>query len=295
MKIINVIKFSALCIVAALLVAVAYFTSFQTESDCLEITFLDVGQGDCAYIKTPDNYRMMIDSGDKGSYENYIKPFLGKRRVEKLDAAVISHFHEDHFSGIYEMIGEKQIDKVYVPLMEKQDFYADMIKEKCDYNGVEYVPTGFAELIYAGDDDIRIYSLFPADFLYNEEDDESGNNVAIILMVEYKHKIFLFTGDVEQDAELKLLEYMELNSDVLKVGHHGSKTSTSDELLNSVTPEYAVISCGVNNSYGFPNEEVLKKLEDCGAKIYRTDLHGDITFTLDKDGNISITTSRQEE
>ena len=115
MKIINLIKIFCLSIVAAVFVAIAFNTSFEKESDKLEITFLDVGQGDCAYIKTPDNYRIMIDTGDEGTYDNYIKAFLGSRKIPYLDAAVVTHFDSDHCRGLYEMLGEKRVDTVYVP------------------------------------------------------------------------------------------------------------------------------------------------------------------------------------
>jgi len=293
MKIVNLIKFLFLCLAAAILVIIAFDTSYTRESNNLEITFLDVGQGDCAYIKTPDNFRLLIDSGDKGTYKNYLKPFMGSRRINSIDAAVVTHFDSDHFYGLYEMFGKKRVDKVYVPYGAHYNYLTDILYESCLYHDIDYESIKMGDIIYEGKDGVKIWALFPNNLIYDNRENITQNNDSIVIMLEYKDKKFLFMGDIENDAEIALIKYMDLKADVLKVGHHGSETSTSKFFINEVRPKYSVISCGYENKFDLPDITVIDRLETFGSKVYRTDLDGDITFLVDEEGELSVKTAKQ--
>ena len=292
MKSVNLFKFIFLCLISVVLVVIAFVTSYETESNNLEVTFIDVGQGDCVYIKTPDNFRMLIDAGDKGSYEKYLKKFFARKRIKALDVAVVTHFNSDHFYGFAEILGKKRIDNVYVPYGSEGNLYSDYlyqacIENKCNY---EYIKGGYK--IYEGEDGVKIFVMFPSDFVYKRTEETSENNNSIVILLEYSGRKFLFMSDIEEEAEKAIANFFTCKADVLKVGHHGSNTSSSDYFLSEVLPEYSVISCGKNNSYGFPDMRVLERLRRYNSKIYRTDESGNIQFIVDKKGEININTSK---
>ena len=147
----DLVKFISLCIVAVILAALALYTSYTYEGEDLEITFLNVGQGDCAYIKTPDNHRIFIDGGEEHSYDNYLKHFLGKRRIKHINSAVVSHFHSDHAGGILELIDKKRIDTIFVPkTQERTTLIEDKLIEASEKRGIGYIPREIGEIIYDG-------------------------------------------------------------------------------------------------------------------------------------------------
>lgn len=287
-------KFIILMLLSLVLLAIAIYTSFTYESDNLEITFIDVGQGDCAYIKTPDMHRIIIDGGDVGAYDEYIKPYLGRKRISHINSAVVTHFHSDHASGILELMEQKQVDRVYAPKTKGNTVLIDAkLQDACENSGAKYIKREIGEFIYNGDDGVKIKAWFPNDvILDNTGDDYNENNNSLVLMLEYAGKKALFTGDIEEDAEDVLVDYVELDADILKVPHHGSDVSSTEEFIDKVSPQYAVIQCGVNNEYGFPHKVVLNRLEERSVEVLRTDLDGDITFVIDKRGNIKVNTSK---
>lgn len=291
MKTINLVKFIFLSIIACVLVIFAFKTGYVSESDNLEIVFLDVGQGDCAYIKTPDNYRILIDSGDEGSYKNKIKNFLGERNVNKLDACLVSHFHEDHYYGIYEMMGQKDIDCVYMPRVDEDNLVKELLKFKTDEFGIKCISLSAGDVIYNGKDGVKISALFPDKSVYvNYKKVE--NNDTLVLLVEYKGKKILFTGDLEADAQKYLAKAKDVDADILKVAHHGSKDALYESFIDEASPVYSIISCGADNVFSFPHDVVIDKLAKQNSKIYRTDINGDITFIIDDNGEIKVQTAR---
>lgn len=290
MKIINLIKFLILCIFAIISVFFAFNTSLTKEYDGLEVTFLDVGQGDCVYIKTPDNHRFFIDTGDKGSYKKYIKPFIDKKKILYIDGVILSHYNSDHFYGLYEMLGSIDINKIFVPDIKNKNFLSDMLDEKAKYNNVMCKSVRSNDVIYESDD-IKIYTIFPDDEIFKDEDASSNNN-CVVVMLEYKNIKLLFTGDLEKDAEKTLVKNKELDVDILKVAHHGSDTSSSEEFLTATTPEYSIISCGIYNQYNFPDKDVVDRLKSIGSTVLQTDKNGNITFFIDKNSDIKVKTSK---
>ena len=282
-------KFILLSLLAIMLWFIAIDSSYIHESDMLEVSFVDVGQGDCVYIKTPSGERILIDGGDKGSYKKYIGPFLAKRRVKGIDKAVVSHFHEDHTSGIMEMMEKRDIDSVVVPELAEESEIKDEFLKKCRKHKIPVNKYVMGDILYKGKDGVLISVLSPNPYSFDEY---TENDNSMVLMLEYKNKRILFTGDIGKKAEKELISMHNVKADIIKAGHHGSDKSSSFELLREVLPEFCVIQCGKNNFYGFPSDTLLKRLNRFEVNTLRCDLMGDITFIISEYGDIKIKTAR---
>ena len=284
--------------------ALSFYIIFQffLSSPHLEVAFIDVGQGDSAYIGTPSGKTVILDAG--GSVfgqtrvgERVVGSYLIKRGKFSVDMAIASHYHADHVKGIIELSDVVKIKNFMLPDVEYRPRLHDDLVSAANQAGanVHYISRGQDINV---DEDTKFITLFPLQSGISEHSGVSymskkdPNNDSLVLKLTYGNTSFLFTGDLESDAELALLEDSRLNSDVLKVGHHGSKTSTGQEFLEKVAPSFAVISVGGNNNYGHPHHDVLERLILSNAKTYRTDFHGTVTFLVDKSGIFTIKTSR---
>ena len=246
------------------------------EDSYLEITYLDVGQADSALVEC-DGHFMLIDGGNVED-SNLIYSVLQREGASHLDVVVGTHAHEDHIGGLSGALEYATADVVYCPVTDYDSTAFENFKARADANGGIVVPE-VGDSFSLGSADVEILGV-------NATDD----NTSIILMVEYGDTSFLFTGDAEREAEEAVLD-QDLSADVLKVGHHGSETSTSYVFLNEVLPDYAIISVGEDNSYGHPDDAVLSRLRDADVQVFRTDMQGDIVVTSDGE-NITITPSR---
>lgn len=239
------------------------------SGDILRVTYIDVGQGDSTYITFPDGENMLIDGGSNNSMAY---DYLKGEKVSKIDYLVATHPHEDHIGGLAEICENTKTNKVYLPDVSASTkiynrFLTALDKGNCDVNVAE------EGVLIKETDNLRVEILSPVESEY-----DNLNNYSAVVKITYKDVSFLFTGDCEADAE-ELLDFSKVEADVLKVGHHGSKSSSSRDFINAVNPKYAVISVGENNSYGHPNDKVLERLADIEAKVYRTDVLGDICVT----------------
>lgn len=241
----------------------------------LTVCFVDVGQGDCSVIFLPDGKIMMIDGGDNG-HENEVFSFLEKNSVDKIDYLIATHPHSDHIGTLPEVINEYEIGAFYMPqVIHTSETFENMIDELNDKDMKINTAIGGKRIFENGD----VYAEFVAPVSKEYED---LNNYSAVVRLVYKEKSFLFTGDMEILSEDEVLnEGYYINSDVLKVAHHASTTSSSDKFLKDVSPEYAVISCGVDNDYGHPHNKVLNRLKKYCNNIYRTDEMGTITMISD--------------
>ncbi len=238
----------------------------------MEVHFMDVGQGDATLI-TCDGHAMLIDAGDdtKGTA---IQNYLRKQKIKSLDYLVLTHPDADHIGGAPVIITKFEISKVFVSNFEKDNkTYRKLIQALDDKDLKSLTPSVKSK-----------YSLGTAEFTILAPGDtyDTPNDSSVALLLKNGKNTFLFTGDAEEAAEKDMLSTgIDISADVYKVGHHGSRSSTSQKFFRAVDPDYAVISCGEGNSYGHPHAETLNTLRTNGVAVYRTDEDGTIIASSD--------------
>ena len=270
---------------------------FFTIPKKLEINFIDVGQGDSTFIITPKNQTILIDGGGSLSKDydvgkNTLLPYILDKGYTKIDYIFISHFDQDHIGGLLTILKKLKVGKVIISkqIESSQNYkeFLSTVKEK--KIKVEVVKAGEKLII---EDNIYFDILWPKK---DEEISENAiNNNSIVMKMYYKEFSILFTGDIEEIAENKILELYKgqdnkLISNVLKVAHHGSKTSSKKEILDKINPQVALIGVGKNNLFKHPSDETIENLKKFNTFIYRTDKNGEITLQIDKDGKYFINT-----
>ena len=252
----------------------------------LRATFLDVGQGDCALVEFPRGKRMLIDGGglygDFDVGENVVAPFLWKRRILKVDYLVMSHPEPDHYKGL------TFIARNFYPrefwhngMTSKAATYKELLKIIKD-KGITMVKVkdGFSRSFGGA----RVEALHPAEGWFPGGERKKGwaNNNSLVLRITFGGHTFLFTGDIEGEAENRLLrDNKKLQAQVLKGPHHGSKTSSTYYFVKEVSPQYAVFSLGYKNIFHFPSKRVVSRYEEVGCQTLRTDLDGAVTVISD--------------
>jgi competence protein ComEC len=276
-------KYLFTIIVLAIAAAVAYVIPETDEPvrDLGQVVFVDVGQGDCTFVRTPNGSTLLIDGGEYDAFNAELRPFLKSRGIDKVDFALATHYHSDHMGGIYELVEAGMADNLIIPDYEPENKSKSKLLKVSQRTGTRVMQVSADDKIQLGDIDVDITVLHPEKGGFSKTDE---NNNSLVLMLSYLGTDFLLTGDAEDDAEASVLKKFNIEADVLKVGHHGSSSSTSKNFIQAVDPTYAVIQCGEGNSYGHPHYETLDILEDNDARIYRTDTDGDISFFIDEKG-----------
>lgn len=260
-------------LIPVMCISVMTFNIFQND----EIIFVSVGQGDSVHISA-DGHNILIDGGGSENYnvgENILKQYLLKNGVNRLDLALLTHLHTDHYLGIFQLNNVFPIGKIGIPYAysEADDLpdNALVIREKYSINM---------------SDDVRVDVIWPIESTGTVTNSDEANENNTVYMIYYGDFKILVTGDLIEEDEHEMISYYResdiLKADILKVGHHGSKTSTSEEFLDAVDPEIAVIQVGLNNMYGHPAKQTLTRLSDRGIKIYRTDINGEVGLDLRK-------------
>lgn len=243
-----------------------------TNGEVLSIHYLDVGQGDSTFIELPNGKTMLIDAGEKSQGE-VVKSYLDNLEIKTVDYLIGTHPHTDHIGGLAYIIESFEINNIYMPKATSTSKTYENLLETIKKKNLS-VTSARSGVVIIDEDGLKVEVLSPIKGSY------SGlNNYSVVLKISYGKNVFLFMGDAEELVEKEING--DVSADVIKVGHHGSMTSSSEEFVARVKPKYAIISVGVNNKYDHPSEDILKRYEAVGAKTYRTDLNGNIVIKSD--------------
>lgn len=286
-------KAQLIVVVAFVIIAVVsfYFNKDKVEPSVsapngnIEISYLDVGQGDSAYIRVND-FDILIDSGPRSDSDKLMKQ-LEEKNIDDFEIVIATHPHEDHIGGMTKVFEKYEVENFYMPkISHNTKTFENMIKAVSN-EGIKAKVIKEGTSIELGEGArIDVYSPM-------HESYDNLNDYSPIMKLTYGNNKFIFTGDAEVESEKEVLEKYadKLKGDVIKFGHHGSSTSSSSAFVEAISPKYGIISCGVDNSYGHPHRETLSLIKEEGIKAYRTDLQGQITLTSDGN-NISFKTEK---
>ena len=278
-------KFDAFTIIAIVIVVIASVVVYLwnnrsdlaspslSDGEC-ELHMIDVGQGDACLITT-DEGNILIDAGPQEG-EDELERYLLLCGIESLDYVILTHPHEDHIGNADMVIDNFYVKNVIMPDVTTTTVCFEALLESIDDSGSRLIMAEQGDTYKVGGLSFKI--LGPA-----ECDPENLNNCSIVLRADYGDVSMLFSGDAERSAELEVYERYadELDCDIFKVGHHGSSTSNCDEFITAASPDLALISCELGNSYGHPHREVIAMLKERGITYRRTDIDGDVVVATD--------------
>lgn len=244
----------------------------NTNNDLLKVHYLDVGQGDSIFVELPNNETMLIDAAESYQSENIIN-YLKNLNYQKIDYVIGTHPHTDHIGGLKDIINTFEIGKIFMPkVVSTTKTYESLLMAIKDKN--LKINTAKAGTSIIDTDALKINILAPNNSIYTEL-----NNYSVVTKITYGTTKFLFMGDAEKLSENEIKE--NVTADVIKIGHHGSNTSSSIDFIKKVNAKYGIISVGLNNKYNLPKEETITNWENSGTKIYLTSTNGTIRASSD--------------
>lgn len=255
----------------------------KTSSQSISVHCLDVGQGDAIFVELPDYKCMLIDAGVSGKGD-YIKSYITARGYDKVDYLVATHPHADHIGSMDYIVNNMDIGQIYMPNVATTTKTYERLLEAVRDKGLK-IKSAKAGMKIIDDDNLCVCIIAPAKI-----DEDNLNNCSVIIKITYLKDSYLLTGDAEKE-ELSAVT-ADMSADVLKVGHHGSRTSSTEEFFEEVNPKYALISCGTDNDYGHPHKETVKLLKQFNVEYYRTYIQGTITITSDGERNYRVITEK---
>ena len=257
----------------------------RTEANVtdLQVHYIDVGQADCILIRVPTENgtkNMLIDAGTSDGYkQQVILDYLDGQGVETLEYMIVTHPHADHNAAALKVLKTYTVENLILPECEtEQKTWLNML-EWMDEQNKEYIPSKVGDTYQIGDASFEI--LGPVDGVKVKD----TNDYSVVIRLDYGENKFLFTGDAEvasEEAMLKASDASKFKCDVLKVGHHGSESSTGSAFLAAADPSLAIIMCGEGNEYGHPDSVVVERLQKANVSVLRTDLEGSIVICSDK-------------
>ncbi|MGU8481380.1 ComEC/Rec2 family competence protein [Clostridium perfringens] len=247
-------------------------SSAESEYSGMSVTYLNVGQGDSELIQV-NGINMLIDAGTNAGANDLVKD-LKNRGIKTIDIAIATHPHEDHIVGMDEVLENFDVKSFYAPkVAHTTKTYENMLKAvKNEGLKIKQIKEG-TKIDLGKDTEVQVYSPVKSQY-------EELNNYSPVMKISYGQNSFMFTGDAESLVEKEILnENKDLKADVLKLGHHGSHSSTSEEFLKAVDPSIAIVSCAKDNKYGHPHKETMSNLKKAGITVYETFRDGDITIS----------------
>jgi len=243
---------------------------------------IDVGQADSILIET-SNQKMLIDAGNTEDGEKLVSYFKGLG-INEFNYVIGTHAHEDHIGGMSDIINNFKVDRFLMPdVITTTKTFEDTL-DALNSKSIKFETPSIGDTYSMDDAIIKV--------LYVGTDEDNLNNDSIVLKMNYKNVKFLFMGDATTSVEKEIMND-DLKADILKVGHHGSNTSTSSDFLKKVKPSYAIVSVGLNNTYNLPSSKIIDRLKKQNISVYRTDESGTINVTSDGD-NINIETVKTD-
>ncbi len=260
----------------------------ETWPGQLELTAIDVGQGDSLLVVLPDGKRLLVDGGGIPAFgnrpaaetnigEDVVAPYLWQRGLRRLDVVALSHAHEDHIGGLAALVRDFHPRELWTGATPESPAWNNLRRE-AQAAGIRIVPMETGRRFAYGGTEMEVLAPF-ADYVPAEI---PKNNDSLVLRLRYGQRSFLLSGDIEKPIERRMLDGNEVAPvDVLKVAHHGSHTSSTEEFLNASAPLYAIISVGLENSYGHPHRDVLERMAQHGVTVYRTDVDGAVSIRTD--------------
>lgn len=253
----------------------------EKNQEKLLVSFIDCGQADCIFIKTPQGQQIIIDFGDNKGLKDLSQKIPWWRKT--IDLMIITHPHDDHIAGMANIIKKYQVNNImYTGVIGDSPIYTDLL-DLIKQENIPLIVPNKDQIISLGDD-CALKIIFPWENLMNKEV-ANLNNSSIVSQLKCQGSSFLFMGDAELEVEQEILnKNIELKSDILKVGHHGSITSSQQEFLEKVNPQIAIIMVGENNKFNHPSLRTVKKLERINSQIFRTDIEGTIDIINEGQG-----------
>ena len=267
----------AKALLLVLIISFLLLFSLNSTAENLKIHFIDVGQGDSVLIEEAGGKNILVDGGDRAnSIADGIIDYLKKQKLKKLDYIISTHPHADHIGGLVDIMDNFEVGTV----LDSGKIHSSKTYEnyliKIDQENINFKTPRRGDQFEIGES--KITFLHPAEPVENY----NLNNSSLVFVLEYANQKFLFTGDIEREVEKELLQkYPELRVELIKVPHHGSKSSSLSNWISSLNAELAVIQVGADNHYGHPTAEVIKLYQKEGARVYRNDLNGNIVLTAD--------------
>lgn len=263
-----------------------YFAFSSDESSKAPVTpdengiyvhFIDVGQGDAALVQTVSG-NLLIDAGTPDSAEA-LTEYIDDLGIHTLDYAVFTHPHADHIGGAVQILEKYSLRNVILPNAVSTSYTLEKMMDAIEKENCEVIEGKAGVFFDMGE--VQVELLGPVSD--HSQDADDLNNTSVVVKVTYGEVSFLFTGDAETESEYEMLDRdaEKLNVNILKVGHHGSSTSSCASFLKAASPEVAIVSAGLYNEYGHPHAEVISRLHAIGASLYRTDKHGSVVVYTD--------------
>lgn len=286
-KIFSILLIFVLCMLTACQMVESPQLLVESEGQ-LVVSFIDVGQGDSAFVEFPGGKTALIDAGEAEAAHSVIS-YLIDRNCKKIDYVICTHPHSDHIGGMVQVLSNFAVGEIYMPRAVHTSKTYERLLLAIQNKGLK-IHTAKAGVSIPVESAVTVDVLAPVSDNYEEMNDYSA-----VLRITYGTHSFLLTGDAEKISEKEMLASgQELKADVLKVGHHGSSTSSHKKFLEAVAPTYGVISCDGNNEYGHPHDKIVKRLDEYDITTYRTDLHGTVMFISDG-AELEILTEEEDD